>query len=142
MLTIGDLAKKTGTKVQTIRYYEQIGLMPEPGRTAGGQRRFGNTELDRLAFIRHARQLGFPLDAIRELLDLSDQPHRPCEEADAIARRQLRQVEQRMARLEALQAELKRMVHECSGGRTSDCRVLEVLRDHSECLTDHEDIGA
>lgn len=142
MLTIGTLARKTGTKVQTIRYYEQIGLMPEPGRTAGGQRRYGDAELDRLSFIRHARQLGFPLDAIRELLDLTDNPERPCDEADAIARRQLRQVELRIARLEALRTELKRMVHECSGGRSADCRVLEVLRDHSECLTEHEEIGA
>ncbi|KQB95572.1 Cu(I)-responsive transcriptional regulator [Loktanella sp. PT4BL] len=142
MLTIGTLGKKTGTKVQTIRYYEEIGLMPQPGRTAGGQRRYDETQLDRLSFVRHARQLGFSLDAIRELLDLSDDPNRPCHEADAIARRQLIQVEQRMARLEALQKELKRMVHECSGGKSSDCRVLEVLRDHSECLTEHEEIGA
>jgi DNA-binding transcriptional MerR regulator len=142
MLTIGGLAKRTGAKVQTIRYYEQIGLMPEPGRTEGGQRRYGYAELDRLAFIRHARQLGFPLDSIRELLDLGDHPNRPCDEADAIARRQLRQVEQRIARLEVLRTELQRMVHECSGGRTADCRVLDVLRDHAECLTKHEDIGA
>ncbi|CUK18198.1 Zn(II)-responsive regulator of zntA [Ruegeria denitrificans] len=142
MLTIGTLGKKTGTKVQTIRYYEQIGLMPEPERTEGGQRRYGHAELDRLAFIRHSRQLGFSLEAIRELLDLSDDPDRPCHEADSIARRQLKQIEQRMERLEALRTELERMVHECSGGNTSDCRVLEVLRDHSECLTDHEDIGA
>ncbi len=142
MLTIGTLGKKTGTKVQTIRYYEQIGLMPEPGRTEGGQRRYGHAELDRLAFIRHSRQLGFSLEAIRELLDLSDDPDRPCHEADSIARRQLKQIEQRMARLEALRTELKRMVRECSGGNTADCRVLEVLRDHSECLTDHEEIGA
>ena len=116
MLTIGTLAKKTGTKVQTIRYYEQIGLLPEPGRSAGGQRRYGDSELDRLSFVRHARQLGFSLDAIRELLDLSDHPDKSCAEADAIARRQLKQVEQRMARLEALRTELQRMVHECSGG--------------------------
>ncbi|MEQ9213438.1 MAG: helix-turn-helix domain-containing protein [Marinovum algicola] len=141
MLTIGTLARRTGTKVQTIRYYEQVGLMPEPGRSEGGQRRYGDAELDRLSFIRHARQLGFPLDAIRELLNLSDHPNRPCAEADEIARRQLRQVEQRLARLEALRTELQRMVRECSGGRTADCRVLEVLRDHSECLTDHENAG-
>lgn len=142
MLSIGTLGKKTGTKVQTIRYYEQIGLMPEPGRTEGGQRRYNEAELDRLSFIRHARQLGFPLEAIRELLDLSDEPNRPCHEADVIARRQLKQVEQRLARLEALQKELLRMVHKCSGGTASECRVLEVLRDHTECLTDHNEIGA
>jgi DNA-binding transcriptional MerR regulator len=84
MLTIGSLGKKTGTKVQTVRYYEQIGLMPEPGRTEGGQRRYGDAEVDRLSFIRHARQLGFPLEAIRELLDLSDNPDRSCHEADSI----------------------------------------------------------
>tara|TARA_R110002051_G_scaffold29227_1_gene68373 strand:- start:2127 stop:2561 length:435 start_codon:yes stop_codon:yes gene_type:complete len=142
MLTIGTLARKTGTKVQTIRYYEQVGLMLEPDRTEGGQRRYDGDGLDRLAFIRHARQLGFTLEAIRELLDLSDDPEKPCDEADQIARRQLLQVEQRIARLEALRTELERMVHECSGGNTADCRVLEVLRDHSECLTKHDEIGA
>ena len=142
MLTIGSLGKKTGTKVQTIRYYEQIGLMPEPGRTEGGQRRYDDAEVDRLSFIRHARQLGFPLEAIRELLDLSDNPDRSCHEADSIARRQLKQVEMRMERLKALRIELKRMIRECSGGNSADCKVLEVLRDHSECLTDHEEIGA
>lgn len=142
MITIGSLGKKTGTKVQTVRYYEQIGLMPEPGRTEGGQRRYTDAEVDRLSFIRHARQLGFSLGAIRELLDLSDNPDRSCHDADAIARRQLKQVELRMDRLKALRAELKRMIHECSGGNAADCKVLEVLRDHSECLTDHEEIGA
>ncbi|EEE48130.1 HTH-type transcriptional regulator ZntR (plasmid) [Labrenzia sp. THAF191b] len=142
MLTIGGLAKKTGTKVQTIRYYEQIGLLPEPDRTEGGQRRYSNEQLDKLSFIRHSRQLGFSLEEIRELLDLCDHPDRPCGKADTIARRQLKQVEQRIARLQALRTELKRMVRECSGGRTADCRVLEVLRDHSECLTDHDEIGA
>ncbi|MGC9371588.1 MAG: MerR family transcriptional regulator [Paracoccaceae bacterium] len=142
MLTIGTLARKTGTKVQTVRYYEEIGLMPEPGRTAGGQRRYGDTELDRLAFIRHARQLGFGLAAIRELLDLADRPDQPCAAADSVARRQLRQVEQRIARLEALRGELARMIGGCDGGPMSDCRVIEVLRDHSECLADHDGTGA
>ena len=137
MLAIGTLAKRTGTKVQTIRYYEQIGLLPEPGRTEGGQRRYGDADLDRLAFIRHARQLGFTLEAIRELLDLSDNPTRSCAEVDIIAHRQLKEVEARIARLEALRKELKRMLRECSQDTVLDCRVLEVLRDHRNCLTDH-----
>lgn len=141
MHTIGTLARRTGTKVQTIRYYEQIGLMPEPGRSGGGQRRYADAELDRLAFIRHSRQLGFPLEAIRELLDLSDDPDRDCGAADSIARRQLRKVDNRIARLEALRQELERMINACRGGTTSTCRVLDVLRDHSECLTDHGDGG-
>ena len=142
MLSIGRLAKRTGTKVQTVRYYEQIGLLPEPGRTEGGQRRYADADLDRLAFIRHARQLGFSLEAIRELLALSDNPDQPCQDADSIARRQLKQVEQRIKRLDALRTELRRMIRDCRGGKTGDCRVLEVLRDHSECLTDHNGIGA
>ncbi|TCS65652.1 MerR family transcriptional regulator [Primorskyibacter sedentarius] len=138
MLSIGTLAKRTGTKVQTIRYYEQIGLMPEPDRTEGGQRRYTDAELDRLAFIRHARQLGFSLDAIRELLDLADSPERSCAEVDAVAQRRLREVEARIARLEALRAELQRMIRECSADRIADCRILKVLRDHEECLADHD----
>ena len=141
-LTIGDLSRETGCKVQTIRYYEKIGLMPEPERTAGNQRRYNIGHRDRLAFIRHGRQLGFPLEAIRELLSLADHPEKPCDEADTIARRQLKQVEQRLVRLEALRIELNRMIRECSGGQTADCRVLEVLSDHSECLTDHHESNA
>ena len=141
MLSIGALARRTGTKVQTIRYYEEIGLMPEAGRTGGGQRRYSEAELDRLAFIRHARELGFPLEDIRELLDLTDDPHRSCAKADASARRQLVRVEQRLRRLEALRTELNRMIEQCSGGEIADCRVIEVLRHHSECLTEHEQPG-
>ncbi|MEM9973300.1 MAG: helix-turn-helix domain-containing protein [Pseudomonadota bacterium] len=137
MFAIGMLAKHTGTKVQTIRYYEQIGLLPEPERTSGGQRRYGAAALDRLAFIRHARDLGFGLDAIRELLDLSDRPDRPCTDVDTIARRHLKDVERRILRLESLKLELSRMLSDCRAGRVSDCRVLEVLRDHAECLTEH-----
>jgi len=138
MLPIGTLAKRTGTKVQTIRYYEQIGLLPEPGRTEGGQRRYGDKDLDRLAFIRHARQLGFSLEAIRELLEFSDSPERSCAQVDAVAHRQLREVEARIGRLEALRIELRRMISQCSADRVADCRILEVLRDHEECLADHE----
>ncbi|WP_334062057.1 MerR family transcriptional regulator [Limimaricola cinnabarinus] len=137
MLSIGVLARRTGTKVQTVRYYEQIGLMPEAERSAGGQRRYATVQLDRLAFIRHARQLGFSLEAIRELLDLSDSPERSCAEVDAVARRQLSEVEARLARLEALRGELQRMIGECHADRVADCRILEVLRDHEECLSDH-----
>lgn len=142
MLSIGTLSRKTGTKVQTIRYYEQIGLMNKAGRTAGGQRRYFEKDLDRLAFIRHSRQLGFSLETIRELLDLSDNPAQSCADADSIARRQLKQVEQRIKRLQALKKELKRMVAECKGDSVAECKVLEVLRDHSECLTDHNEIGS
>ncbi|GIK80983.1 MAG: MerR family transcriptional regulator [Alphaproteobacteria bacterium] len=125
--SIGDLARETGCKVQTIRYYEQIGLMPEPGRTSGNQRRYDRVHVERLAFVRHARELGFPLEAIRELLGLADDPDRSCEAADRIARRQLEHVESRISRLRTLEAELKRMIRQCRGGRVADCRVIEAL---------------
>ena len=138
MLTIGKLGEGAGVKVPTIRYYEQIGLLPEPDRSAGNQRLYGQSALDRLAFIRHARELGFPLDAIRDLLSLSDRPDQSCAAADVIARAQLAEVESRLARLTALKGELERMVVQCAGGRIADCRVIEVLGDHSLCATDHQ----
>lgn len=140
-LSIGALASRTGCKVQTIRYYEQIGLLPPPDRTAGNQRSYQRAHADRLAFIRHSRELGFPLEAIRSLLTLVDKPNQSCAEADRIARAQLREVE----RLNALKTELERMVAECHQGKIADCHVIEVLTDHShsKCLNpDHGMIAA
>ena len=138
-LTIGRLAREGGCKVQTIRYYEQIGLMPEPARTEGNQRRYGLRHAQRLAFIRHARELGFPLEAVRELLSLSDDKDRSCAAADAIAKDHLVAVERRIARLTALKSELERMIEQCRGGRIANCRVIEVVADrsHAHCLSDH-----
>ncbi len=139
MFTIGHLAGRTGVKVQTIRYYERIGLLPEAPRSEGNRRLYHEGDIERLAFIRHARALGFSLEAIRELLSLSDDPEQSCAAADAIARRQLDQVTRRIAQLEALRAELGRMIEQCRGGRISDCRVIEVLGDHGKCVSDaHE----
>ena len=135
---IGDLARQTGTKVETIRWYERDGIMPAPVRTAGGHRVYTQADLDRLAFIRHARELGFPLEDVRELLRLADEPERPCAESDAIARTHLEAVRSRIARLQALEAELVRMVAACGHGRVAECRVIEVLADqsHTHCLHD------
>lgn len=130
-LTIGRLARATGTTAQTIRHYERIGLLPPTARTEGNQRRYGAHHLERLAFVRHARELGFSLDAIRELLALADDPDRPCADADRIAQAQLRTVRSRIARLEALRTELEAMIGQCAGGRIESCRIIEVLSDHS-----------
>ncbi|MEX0923453.1 MAG: helix-turn-helix domain-containing protein [Rhodovibrionaceae bacterium] len=132
-LSIGQLSKATGCKVPTIRYYEDIGLMPKPARSQGNQRLYGRRELDRLNFIRHSRELGFSQAAIRELLRMTDAPERPCEDADRIAEQQLEAVKDKIARLSALRDELARMVKHCEGGRIADCRVIEVLADHGEC---------
>jgi DNA-binding transcriptional MerR regulator len=129
-LSIGDLAARAGTKVQTIRYYEQIALVPAPERSAGNQRRYGASHLERLAFIRHARELGFSLGAIRELLGLSDRPDQPCAAVDQLARVHLLEVERRIARLSKLRSELERMIAQCEGGQVRDCRIIEVLSEH------------
>lgn len=137
MLTIGKLGQAAGVKVPTIRYYEQIGLLPEPDRSSGNQRLYPKSALDRLAFIRHARELGFPLEAIRDLLGLSDRPDQSCAAADAVAKAQLAATRARIARLLALEAELERMIDQCACGTISDCRVIEVLGNHAHCAQDH-----
>ena len=133
---IGDVARATRCKVQTNRHYEQIGLMPEPERTRGNQRRYGRAHMERLAFIRHGRELGFSLEAIRELLSLSDRPEQPCDAIEQLVRRQLEQVEQRLARLSVLRAELERMLEQCAGGRVRDCRIIEVLSSSPQGLAE------
>ncbi|SNR26132.1 MerR family transcriptional regulator [Paracoccus sediminis] len=137
MLSIGKLCAATGVKTPTIRYYEQIGLLPQPPRSRGNQRFYDRKALERLRFIRHSRELGFSLEAIRDLLSLSDNPDQSCAAADAIAKAQLVEVESRLARLMSLKTELERMVLQCAGDTISDCRVIEVLSDHAHCVTDH-----
>jgi DNA-binding transcriptional MerR regulator len=136
-LPIGELARRTGLKVPTIRFYEQIGLVAAPPRTAGNQRRYGQGEVDRLNFIRHARELGFEVEDIRELLTLSSVPQASCHEADSIARSHLQEIDRRIERLKALRCELERMVEECGHGRICDCRIIEVLADHGLCESEH-----
>lgn len=139
VFSIGHLARRSGCKVPTIRYYEQIGIMPVPARTDGNQRVYSPVHLDRLSFIRHSRELGFTLDDIRELLRLSDHPEQPCHEADHIAMRHLHRVRDRIARLRRLEKELERMSEHPNGHTVGSCRVIEVLSDHGQCLsTDHD----
>ena len=135
-LPIGDLSRRTEVKVPTIRYYEQIGLLPPPVRTEGKQRRYGASEVRRLNFIRHARELGFEIEDIRQLLALSEEPQESCHQADSIARRHLDEIDLRIGRLEALRTELQRMVGECGHGRVCECRIIEVIADHTQC--EHE----
>ena len=142
ILSIGALAKATDVKVTTIRFYEQIGLLPEPLRASNDRRVYDERTLSRLAFIKHARQLGFAVDAIRTLLQLSDNPEQSCEQANLLAAEQLAAVDSKIARLEALRGELQRVVSAACQGRVSDCRVIEVLSDHSHCAADHDIAGA
>ncbi len=139
MHTIGDVARRVGVKRQTIRYYEQIGLLSAPARTVGGQRRYDRRDVDRLRFIRHARAFGFSLDVIRALLKLrTDAASRQCKEAHEIVRDQLRTVEGEIRNLSALRAELRRMIALCGEDAAEECHVIEVLGDHSLCRSEHE----
>ncbi len=133
LFSIGTLSNATGCKVETIRYYEKIGLMPEPARSEGGQRRYHRHHRERLQFIRHSRELGFTLDDIRELLTLSEQH----QHADAIARRHREAVQNRISALTALRDELDRMIAACEPGQAHECRVIQVLSDHQECSGEH-----
>ncbi|WP_033075411.1 MerR family transcriptional regulator [Sphingopyxis sp. MWB1] len=132
-MKIGQLSRATGTHIETIRYYERIGLLPEPGRTAANYRSYSDAHRARLRFVRHSRELGFTIEEIRSLLDLSDHPARDCGEADRIASIHLEQVEAKIAQLEALRDELRRIVGRCRGGQAGDCRVIEALGDHGQC---------
>ncbi len=136
-MKIGELSRATGTNIETIRYYERIGLLPAPARTAANYRSYGDGHRSRLAFVRHSRELGFTIEEIRSLLDLSDHPERACDEADRIATAHLDQVEGKIAQLTALREELARIVGRCRGGLAQDCRVIEALGDHAQCENAH-----
>ncbi|WP_456062128.1 MerR family transcriptional regulator [Croceibacterium mercuriale] len=136
-LKIGDLANATGTKVETVRYYERIGLLPEPERTSSNYRSYSSGHLDRLNFIRHARGLGFDIADIRSLLGLADEPEGDCTEVDRIASGHLEAVERKISRLIVLRDELTRMIGQCRGGQVGSCRIMNVLADHSLCKGEH-----
>ena len=126
-LTIGRLARETGCKIPTIRYYEEIGLLPKPPRSEGNRRLYGSEHVARLSFIQHCRELGFVQEEIRELLQLRDQPAMSCEGVTAITRVHLQDVNQRIERLAALRTELERMIDVCKGGSIAECRIIEAL---------------
>lgn len=136
MISIGDLARRTGVKVPTIRYYEEIGLVVPSGRTEGNQRRYDADGVRRLGFIRHARDLGLPLDAIRALLALQDDAGAPCDGAHRIAADHLHDIRSRITQLRRLESELARIAAMTDHDNGS-CAVLDALADHSDCAGAH-----
>jgi DNA-binding transcriptional MerR regulator len=136
-LSIGALARQTACTVPTIRYYEEIGLLPAAPRTEGGQRHYGEAAVRRLAFIRRCRDFGFSIDQVRELVGLVDQPERPCEEVRDIAAAHLAQVRSKLVELHALEASLSNFVvscnSACAGGPATDCTILEDLAVRNGC---------
>lgn len=136
-MQIGELARRSATSVATVRYYERIGLLPAAPRTQSGRRVYDDVELRKLLFIRHARALGFKLDDIHGLLLLSRETNRSCSEIDELARAQLAVTEAKIARLQALQDELRRISDACAGGRVAECSVLEALVEQTLCEDAH-----
>lgn len=126
-MKIGELANATATNVETVRYYEKIGLLAPPARSASNYRSYGNGHLARLSFIRRARDLGFTLEAVRELLTLSDNTDQSCEAVDQIASAHLAEVERKIADLSALRSELTRVLGSCRHGTIADCKIIESL---------------
>ena len=138
MFSIGSLSKNTGVKVPTIRYYEQIGLIDMADRTGGNQRRYRKEALQRMGFIKHARELGFSIKTILALIELDNHPDRSCAAATTIAREQLSDVRERIASLVRLESELVRISDGCKGaGVVSDCYVLASLANHGHCDSQH-----
>lgn len=138
MLSIGELSRSTGVKIPTIRYYEQMALINPPERTAGNQRRYSRAELDRLSFIKHARDLGLKIDDIRELLTLSTSPDHSCISANQIAANHLSSIRERISQLQRLEAELARMAAGCPGDKIKNCYVIESLSNHALCSHGHK----
>ncbi|WP_267349838.1 helix-turn-helix domain-containing protein [Sphingomonas sp. GM_Shp_2] len=126
-LTIGKLAAATGTKVETVRYYERAGLIAAPARTGGNYRSYRPEDLERLRFIRRTRDLGFSLEEVRALLDMAEQRDRDCSTIDEIAARHLVEIDRKISDLTALRRELAAVISSCAGGTVAECRILEAF---------------
>ena len=126
-MKIGELARATGTSSETVRYYERIGLLRPPERTDGNYRDYAPAAVERLAFIRHARGLGFEINDIRSLLELAEQPDEECGRIDAIASRHVAAVKMKIAQLLRLEDRLAQMISQCRGGRVASCHILGAL---------------
>ena len=126
-LSSGALAREAGVNIETIRYYEKIGLMPEPFRAANGYRAYGETGLKRLSFIRRCRELGFSLDEVRGLLGLVDGGDYTCAEVRDLSIVRLGDVRQKIRDLRKMERTLKEMVSQCDGGLVPECPIVDRL---------------
>ena len=126
-LTIGKVSERTGCNIETIRYYEKEGLLPPPGRSAGGHRLFSTELVDRIVFIKRCRELGFPMVEIRQLLSLVDQEHASCEKVKQIAEHHLQEIEARIEDLVRMEKTLHGLVNRCSGKDVPDCPIIQAL---------------
>ncbi|MDF1718218.1 MAG: MerR family transcriptional regulator [Antarcticimicrobium sp.] len=137
MISIGEMSRRTGVKVPTIRFYEEKGLLEPAARTGGNQRRYTHAALARLAFIRHARDLGLPLEDIAALISLDGASGAELDRAHDIARRQRQRLHARIVKLKKLERELDRIAGACDGRHDGPCAVLHAFGDHRPCAGDH-----
>jgi DNA-binding transcriptional MerR regulator len=137
MFSIGQVSSETRLKVPTIRYYEEIKLIKVKARSPGNQRRYSSDDLKRLTFIKHARELGFSIDSVRQLLDLSDSGLNNCSDIDDLASNQLLEVRKKIDQLKRLEHELGRMVAGCGDSGSDQCYVIESLSNHALCIGEH-----
>jgi MerR family mercuric resistance operon transcriptional regulator len=134
-MKIGEAAAASGCHLETIRYYERIGLLPRPKRTASGYRTYGPDDVARVRFITRGRDLGFSLDEIRDLLRLTEDPELSCAQVDQLARRHLSEIQARQRALRRMARELERTIAGCAGGRRAACAILGALQQPSTPAT-------
>lgn len=127
--SIGALSKATGVAVPTIRYYGEIGMLPEAGRGVGGHRFYTENHLRRLQFIRRSRELGFSQDDVRALLDNADRRDAPCDDVDHLALAHLQAVREKIEHLRALESALEQMIGACRGDRIASCSIVDALSE-------------
>lgn len=130
-LKIGEAATASGCHLETIRYYERIGLLPPPARTSSGYRAYAKSDVERLRFIARGRDLGFSLEEIRSLLQLAGHDDLSCAEVDRVARAHLADIRTRIADLQRMAGELGRVIDGCGRGRRDQCAILSTLRRSS-----------
>ena len=132
-MKIGELANATATNVETVRYYEKIGLLPSPARTSANYRAYEIEHLARLSFVRRARDLDLTLESVRELLPLSDNRSQSCEAVDGVAPVLLAEIDRKVTDLSALRTELDRIIRSCRHGTVADCKIIETLAPRAAC---------
>lgn len=126
-LNIGKLAQATGTPAETIRYYEKIGLLNAPARTAGNYRTYDAADLARLGFVKRAREIGFSIEQVRNLLSLADHREHDCCTVDLLTQEHLKTIERKIADLTALKHQLTGLLSSCKGGKVAECRIIDAL---------------
>lgn len=132
-LTTGQVARKAGVNVETVRYYERFGLLPKPPRRTSGYRQYSDEALRRLRFIRHAKELGFSLKEISELLALRFDPESPCSEVKRRSEAKLKHIREKINTLKRMEKVLARLAAACKGmGPTSECPILDALEADEE----------